>query len=172
MFTMAYAKNKGVWPRQRKGAGGTPGTGDTEPGGTMPGGEPKGNEGETPPTPDPTPETEGTVFKAEGVFKEAMIRLWEQARAKKVAQIGTVSIRMFEAGDGFRLLGAIGAVAGAEKKVTMLGGYGPAMAAISHSSSTALCRTQSRCGSSSSRNCEQEKPATSKSVSTSRSPMD
>ena len=125
VFTMAYAKNKGVWPRQPKGAGAgdTPGTDDTEPSGTMPGAKPEGSKGEIPPVADLPTGTEGTVFKAEGVLKEALIRLWEQARAKKVAQIGTVSIRMFEAGDGFRLLGAIGAVAGAEKKVTMEGGY-------------------------------------------------
>ena len=38
-------------------------------------------------------------------------------------QIGTLAIRMFEAGDAFRLLGAVDAVSGAEKMVTITGGY-------------------------------------------------
>ena len=62
-------------------------------------------------------------FSAEGILKEALVRLWEQARAKEVEAIGAVTIRMFEAGDGFRLLGAVGAVSGAEKLVTSTGGY-------------------------------------------------
>ena len=45
------------------------------------------------------------------------------ARNRGVVAIGTLKIRMFEAGDGFRLLGAVGAVPGAEKVVTMRGGY-------------------------------------------------
>ena len=49
--------------------------------------------------------------------------MWEQVRAKKVETIGVVTIRMFEAGDAFRLLGAVGAISGAEKIVTIRGGY-------------------------------------------------
>ena len=37
--------------------------------------------------------------------------------------IGTLTIRMFEAGDAFRLLGTVGAVSGAEKVVAITGGY-------------------------------------------------
>ena len=37
--------------------------------------------------------------------------------------VGTLIIRLFEAGDAFRLLGAVGAVSGAEKIVTIAGGY-------------------------------------------------
>ena len=37
--------------------------------------------------------------------------------------VGLLSIRMFEVGDAFRLLGAIGAVPGARKVVTITGGY-------------------------------------------------
>ena len=49
--------------------------------------------------------------------------MWEQARAKKVESIEVVTIRMFEAGDAFRLFGAVGAVSGADKIVTIMGGY-------------------------------------------------
>ena len=69
------------------------------------------------------PPSETGSFTAEGILKEALIRLWEQARANEVDKIGVLTIRMFEAGDAFRLLGAVGAVPGAGKIVTIAGGY-------------------------------------------------
>ncbi len=70
------------------------------------------------------PESPGPgEFTAEGVLREALTRLWEQARAGGAARVSKLTIRMFEAGDGFRLLGAVGAVTGADKEVTMAGGY-------------------------------------------------
>lgn len=74
-------------------------------GGGLPGGTP-------PPAPAP--------FAAEGLLKDALARLWEQARSGGVERIGALTIRMFEAGDAFRLLGAVGAVSGPEKVVTMM----------------------------------------------------
>ena len=109
VFTMAYAKNVGIWPRPKPGElkpGDPPGNG----GGVEPG---------KPDPPKPTPES----FSAEGILKEALLQLWEQARAQEAEAIGTLTIRMFEAGDAFRLLGAVGAVSGAENIVTMMGGY-------------------------------------------------
>ena len=112
VFTMAYAKNAGIWPRKAdeppepEPDDDTPGVRD----GDGPGWEPG------------TEEAPGS-FAAEGVLREALIRLWEQARAKDVETIGALTIRMFEAGDAFRLLGAVGAVSGAEKIVTIAGGY-------------------------------------------------
>jgi hypothetical protein len=63
------------------------------------------------------------AFTAEGVLREALTKLWEQVRARKVESIGLLTIRMFEAGDAFRLLGVVGGVAGATKKVSFTGGY-------------------------------------------------
>jgi len=120
--TMVYAKNTGLWPRklkdderdaeapddrtapERGGSGGTTGTGT-------------GGEERSP------SESDTESFTAEGALKEALVQLWEQARARKVEQIEHLTIRMFEAGDGFRLLGPIGAVSGANKTVEMEGGY-------------------------------------------------
>ena len=129
VFTMAYAKNKGVWSRPEPVA-------PVSPAPTAPafppasGGEGAGPSGETPEeTPSPKPEggspseRERASFAAEGLLKEALIRLWEQARAGGVDRIGVLTVRMFEAGDAFRLLGAVGAVPGAEKTVTFEGGY-------------------------------------------------
>ena len=123
VFTMAYAKNTGIWPRRKPDGPAHPPTG----GGTL--GRPDAVKQ------DPEPylsgkhggggpvEEESGSFSAEGVLKEALTLLWEQARAKEAAAIGVLTIRMFEAGDAFRLLGAVGAVAGADKRVTIVGGY-------------------------------------------------
>ena len=110
VFTMAYAKNAGIWPRPLSG----------EP-------EPLEPDDEDPSDPDDEEQDQSDEtlesFEAEGVLKEALIQLWEQARAKKVEAIGALAIRMFEAGDAFRLLGVVGAVSGARRIVTIAGGY-------------------------------------------------
>ena len=162
VMTMAYAKNKAVWPRPAPPAPGpglpTPssGTGEVPPGpgtGRHPagpgGGSPPPGPGTGSPPPGPgtttggpvagtTPPGPGTatagsgggpsppaggVFSAEGVLRDALVQLWEQARSKRVETIAVVKIRMFDAGDAFRLLGAVGAVSGARKLVGLTGGY-------------------------------------------------
>ena len=117
VFTMAYAKNKGVWPRPK-------------PASSAPGGEgaapsdwPLKKTPASELTEDPPTEGQRVSFSAEGLLKEALMRLWEQARAGGVDRIGVLAIRLFEAGDAFRLLGAVGAVSGADKTVTLEGGY-------------------------------------------------
>ena len=116
VMTMAYARNKGVWPRP------APVEKIPEAGSGSGGGLTEDPSGARTPTP-AQPAAPAAPFTAEGVLKDALTRLWEQARAKKVEAVGLLTIRMFEAGDGFRLLGAVGAVSGAEKVVTMTGGY-------------------------------------------------
>ena len=119
IFTMAYAKNAGVWPRKS--------VEPPEPHPVAPaqgGGTGQAGSGSAP-APD-APHVAGTgsgSFSAEGILREALVRLWEQARAKNVETIGALTIRLFEAGDAFRLLGAVGAVPGAGRVVTMEGGY-------------------------------------------------
>ena len=63
-------------------------------------------------------------FTAQGVLREALIKLWEQARSAKATKIGSLEIQMYEAGDAFKLLGVIGTVSNASKKVVFTGGYG------------------------------------------------
>ena len=113
VFTIAYAKHTGVWPRKKL----------DEPAHTKPGGKKPGGEPSTDFVKDPITDYSYGSFVAEGILKEALVRLWEQARAKKVENIGGLTIRMFEAGDAFRLLGVVGAVSGADKRVTIMGGY-------------------------------------------------
>lgn len=118
IFTMGYAKNVGLWPRK-------PEAPPDQPPDDPPEGDGKPADDGTGPSPDGAgPDGEASVsFTAEGVLREALVRLWEQARAKKADAIAVLIIRMFEAGDAFRLLGAIGAVSGAERIVTIAGGY-------------------------------------------------
>ena len=105
IFTMAYARNKRIWPREK-----------------LP--EPPGpEEGPRPPPPPPPPPPSSVSLAAEGVLREALVRLWEQARAQKVEALASLTVRLFEAGDAFRLLGAVGAVSGADRIVTIEGGY-------------------------------------------------
>ena len=124
VMTMAYAKNKGLWPRPTPKPV-PPGPGPTPPGpGPGPGPTPPGP-GPTPPGPGPGPPAPAPAgrFTAEGVLKDALAQLWEQARAKRVDMVGTLTIRMFDAGDAFRLLGTVGAVSAAQKVVAITGGY-------------------------------------------------
>lgn len=123
LFTMAYAKNVGFWPRKTVEQAEQPSE-DTAGGdeGDPSGGGSGSDSGPTPVGDRPTGTLPGS-FAAEGVLREAMVRLWEQARAKRVEAIAVLTIRMFEVGDAFRLLGAIGAVSGADKIVSIEGGY-------------------------------------------------
>ncbi len=124
VFTMAYAKNAGIWPRKKPGESEQPAPEGEKTGqsGETPGGGPGVGSDAEPVGSHPVGEAPGS-FTAEGVLKEALVKLWEQARAKEVGTIGVLTIRMFEAGDAFRLLGAVGAVSGADKSVTITGGY-------------------------------------------------
>ena len=128
VVTMARARETGVWPRPRpelpdrtkdRDAGSSWGD---DPGGGE-GGTPPGGGGDVAPPGIDGPDSAPGPFTAEGVLKDALARIWEQARAAGVAAVGTLTVRLFEAGDAFRLLGAVGSVAGAEKVVTIRGGY-------------------------------------------------
>jgi len=112
VMTMAYAKDKSVWPRSKAPV--------PDP---MPPPDPPPVDPDPHPPPPPDPPPSAVTVSAEGVLRDALTQLWEQARAKRASRIGALTIRMFEAGDAFRLLGAVGAVSGAAKVVTITGGY-------------------------------------------------
>ena len=118
VMTMLFARNKGIWPRPE------PSPERATPTVVPP--EPTPPPGPTTPAPDPpgpTPLAQPATFTAEGVLGDALAQLWEQARGQRIEAIGALTIRMFEAEDAFRLLGSIGPVSGAEKVVTLKGGY-------------------------------------------------
>ena len=121
VFTMAYARNTGIWPRPKPeqpddSSDGTPG-GPVDEDDAVRERTDAQTDGNQPPGP------AQTSFSKEGVLKDALTQLWEEARSTGVDRISALTIRMFESGDAFRLLGAVGAVPGADKQVTIEGGY-------------------------------------------------
>lgn len=123
LFTSAYAQQHGIWPRKPVTVE-PPGGGLFPPGGPV--GGPKGGTtgGPGPGGQEPPPGPGQKQFTAQGVLREALIKLWEQARSAKATKIDSLEIQMYEAGDAFKLLGVIGAVSNASKKVVFTGGYG------------------------------------------------
>jgi hypothetical protein len=114
LFAMGYATDHGIWPRQSPKAPESGAPPDSGEGRVV---------GPAPPVP-PTHVGPGPGdLTVEGVLKEALAQLWEQARARKWTSVDTVTIRMFEIGDAFRLLGAVGAISGATKTVFISGNY-------------------------------------------------
>jgi hypothetical protein len=112
LFTMAFAKERGIWPRP------TPKPEPVIPSGDIV--EP------TLPTivpPPPPLEPEGHTLIAEAVLREALAQLWEKARGRKIERIHLLRIRLFEWSDAFKLFGVVGSVQGARKQVTLSGGY-------------------------------------------------
>ena len=110
IFTMAFARNKSIWPR---------------PAPDPPDPDPPVPPGPDPPIPPPPPpgQVRKSDLAAEGVLKDALTQLWEQARGRDIERLVILTIRMFEVGDAFRLLGSVGGVKGAEKVVSFAGGY-------------------------------------------------
>lgn len=111
VFTMQFAKEKGIWPRP------------------IPSSKPeeiKEDPTKPPPPPiEPTPPTPPPpgAMTAEGVLKAALTELWEKARKAKFAQVQVLSVRLFDATDAFRMLGSVNAEKGCTKQVTLSGGY-------------------------------------------------
>ena len=121
VFTMAYARNTGIWPRPKPGrdADGAEEETDEPPTGPLGIREDQESDGEAGDPAEPTV----VELSKEGVLKDALTRLWEDMRSQGVDRVDALTIRMFESGDAFRLLGAVGAVPGAEKLVSIEGGY-------------------------------------------------
>lgn len=113
VFTMAFAAERGIWPRPV----GPPAVAVPP----TPGDPPAVTQPIAPPVVPPKPVV--SELSAEGVLKEALAQLFEKARARKVTSLAKIDIRMFDAGDAFRLLGVIGTVTGAQKLVHLEGGY-------------------------------------------------
>ena len=88
IFTMAYAKNAGIWPRKKLDESGELGFGGGEPsrpGETAAGGPGTGAVAE--PGKGHPMQVAPESFAAEGILKDALVRSWEQVRAKKVESI-------------------------------------------------------------------------------------
>ena len=120
IFTMAFAKEKGLWPRPPSPRPGSKSDGvvaDTSTGGEAP------RQSSVKLDAQQTPAAPATSLQFEGPLREALVRLWEKARAKNVDAIPDLRIRMFDALDAFRLFVAVGAIPGAEKTISIKGRY-------------------------------------------------
>ncbi|MCB1127140.1 MAG: hypothetical protein KDM81_11620, partial [Verrucomicrobiae bacterium] len=124
VLTMQFAKEKGIWPRPAPqptpSESGKPGGGTVYPPGQT--GPVPINEGGPPAPPPPTPPPPGALT-AEGILKAALTELWEKARKAQFAHVQVLSVRLFDATDGFRMLGSVNAEKGCSKKVKLAGGY-------------------------------------------------
>ena len=119
VFTMPYAKEQGLWPRPAPKPESPPIGGTASPTGSV-GGAEAGTVGETSTSYDTGG---GQTFTAEAPLREALTQIWEAAKSADVKAVKTLSLRVFDAGDAFKLLSAVNAVSGAEKNVTMRGEY-------------------------------------------------
>lgn len=141
IFTTAYAKDRSIWPR-------SPVTPTEKPETTLPGSTTYGNgeNGETGTTKarekggDYTDDTDSTdtdkngdtsppatprprVFKAEAPLREALTKIWEDAKGAKIKKFSLLSLRVFDSSDGFKLLAAINNASNAEKHVKLTAAY-------------------------------------------------
>lgn len=119
IFTIDFAKTNGIWPRPAPSKPGPDPQPDPPPGTPDPGGF-----GEPPGTPfTPTPRAGEKVFTAEGVLKEALKKIVEQAKAAKLAKIDRVVIRLFEYSDAFKLVPVANTIAGTKRSVNLTGSF-------------------------------------------------
>jgi hypothetical protein len=136
IFTMDFAKTKGLWPRpaptpraQPAAAGSGPSISSDPlpPIGGAPGfseGGSAGQFGERPPGGlDGATIRNAKVFTAEGVLKEALRKVVEQAKTAKLDKVDRVVIRLFEYGDAFKLIPIANSIAGTRRSVKLAGSF-------------------------------------------------
>jgi hypothetical protein len=129
IFTIDFAKQKGLWPRQVATTSFPGGPAATSSGGAMaanPGPLPSiTGSGELREGATPSPVTSATArsFVSEGVLKEALRQVFEKAKSAKFDKVDRLTVRLFEYGDSFKLIPVVGAVQGAKKSVSLSGSY-------------------------------------------------
>jgi len=116
VLTTSFAKEHEIWPKRKEEP--RPEIKDKKPeagvgSGTEPGKVPTGT----------TPPPLGNQISHEGVLKEALTRIWEEARSRKFSRITTLICKMYDSVDGFKMLGLVGTVPKAEKAVLFDGSY-------------------------------------------------
>lgn len=133
IFTIDFARTNGIWPRPAptptakaaSAVGGISIAGEPLPsiGGGSGVGEDGSRKGFNDDSAAGTTGSNAKVFTAEGVLKEALRKVIEQARSAKIAKVDRVAIRLFEYGDAFKLVPIANSIAGTKRSVTLEGGY-------------------------------------------------
>ena len=133
IYTIDFARSKRLWPRQAKPqyttSSGSSYGGDSvqarplvQTGGDVVVGPTPSfpvEEGEAPAPVAPS----GRAFTAQGVLKEALKQVIEQARSAQLEKLDRISVRLFEAGDGFKLIPVANTISGAKKTVKLDGEF-------------------------------------------------
>lgn len=133
VFTTAYAKEHGIWPRpavtqqseKSETDTGNPSEGDSQPTSAKVG-DKSGSYGNaaTETAEIPVKATARShAFKAEAPLREALTKIWEDARNAQVKKISQLSLRVFDSSDGFKLLGVVNTVSGADKQIKLTAEY-------------------------------------------------
>ncbi len=112
VLTTAYAESQGIWPRRKPEVPPPTGVGQA----------PRGP-GEPPLVPPREPPPGVQTFRAEAPLREAVTRIVEDARAAGVAKLANLRLQVFEAGDAFKLMGGLGAIQNAERRIELEGEY-------------------------------------------------
>lgn len=115
VYTFKYAGEQQLWPRPKPASEGLP----------------LGGLFGAPPAATPSKESDSVVEDSEHTFsfveeaplKEALTRIYERARAKKASKIRTLSLRLFDPGDAFKLLNVVAAVGQARRSLRMSAEY-------------------------------------------------
>jgi len=122
LYTAAHAKENDIWPLPKmkpeppkEPVEPPPGTGERVPG--APGAKPPTG------TAVPEPPPADKAVSEEGVLKEALTRIWEKARSRKFSSVSSLLLKLYDSGDGLKMLGAVGAIPKTTQKVTIEGGY-------------------------------------------------
>jgi hypothetical protein len=136
IFTMDFAKTKGLWPRppptpraQPAAAGSGPSISSDPlpPIGGAPGFSEGGSAGQFDERPpgglDGATIRNAKVFTAEGVLKEALRKVVEQAKSAKLDKVDRIVIRLFEYGDAFKLIPIANTIAGTKRSVKLAGTF-------------------------------------------------
>lgn len=139
VLTMAYAQEREIWPPPLKltpppGKYVEPGGGTVLTAGERPTGADFGTAGRDLPDglPGVTSIPAGSVsqiapptqFAAEGPLREALTRVWEQARSAQVVRLAALNIQIFDPSDAFTLLGYVRQIPNTRVTVQLEGEYG------------------------------------------------
>lgn len=118
VFTVAYAKQQGIWPRPVQAP-------KTAPPGPLSGplSPPESPGSTTPPPRVISPPAPPGSFTSEGPLKQALTELWEKTRGGQIIAVAKLTMRLFDTADAMKMLSAVEAVASAEKTVVLHGSY-------------------------------------------------
>lgn len=127
IFTMDFAKSKGVWPRPaatppaQPASAATLGSISSEP--LPPIGVGTGMSEGPGAGLSYMPAANAKTFTAEGVLKEALRKVFEQAKGAKLDKVDRVAVRLFEYGDAFKLIPIANSIAGTKRGVKLEGSF-------------------------------------------------